>query len=710
MITKSRILSGTALAAGLLVAMPAAAQESSSVEASSTEIVVTAQRREEKLRDVPIAISAATAETLAKAGIANAADLGRVVPGLNFAVQGAFANPTIRGIGTSVTQAGADANVAIYVDGVYQPNQTANLFEFNNIERVEVLKGPQGTLFGRNATGGAIRVITSDPDQDARGRVSAGYGRFNEVQLNAFVNVPLSPTASFNVAALYHRDDGFVRNVTTGNKIARQDSKGFRAKLKLEASDRLSFIIGGSYSDTFNNQPFSNNPVDGNNVARQSGVVFPTGFYQSSVTFDPTIRTKHTTVSLTGKLELDSGTITSISAYQWIKPFLFADIDGSSRFTSHASLAYDEKNFTQELNFASSFDGPFNFVAGAFYYHDDTPLLLTSMSPTSTIRIGTRSRREAISGYAEFTYDIAERLHLTGGIRYSTEDLHAVSTLNGNKLLDKTKRDNAWTPRAVIRYELDDYSNIYGSYSRGFKSGAYNMTSFSPVPVDPEYVDAFEIGYKRAEGGFSINTSAFYYKYKDIQVQIQQNLNGVVSVKLLNAADAEIYGFDLEGSVPVTDAFRLSGGVAYTHARYQSFPGAIITVPIVNAQGVPIGGNTQIAGDASGKDMIRAPDWAANLTAAYKTEVMGGELDMSMTGSYSSGFYWDPANTIKEAPYFLLSAKASWLSPEKTYKLSVWGQNLTDKKYRIYVNNTTTGNSGSPGRPLTFGGSIEVFF
>ena len=576
-------------------------------------------------------------------------------------MQGAFANPTIRGIGTSVTAAGADANVAIYVDGVYQPNQTANLFEFNNIERVEVLKGPQGTLFGRNATGGAIRVITADPDQDARGRLSVGYGRLNEWKVNGFANLPISESVALNVAAMYDKDDGYVRNLTTGNKIARQNAKAVRAKLKLDAGERLSFVVGGSYSDTFNNQPFSTNPVDGNNRARQSGVVFPTGFYESIVSFDPEIRTKNAAASLTGKLDVDAGTFTSITSYQSIKPFLFADIDGSSLFTSHASLAYDQKNFTQELNFASSFDGPLNFVTGVFYYHDDTDLLLTSFAPTFTVFIYNRSKREALSGYAEFTYDLTERLHLTGGIRYSDETVDAFGALNGNTLLDKSAKDKAWTPRAVLRYELDDYSNIYASYSRGFKSGAFNMTSFAQVPVKPEFVDAFEVGYKRAEGGFSINTSAYYYKYKDIQVQIQRNdpVTNVVSVNLVNAADAEIYGFDIEGSVPLSNSFRLSGGVAYTHARYDSFPGAIITSPIVNDQGVPIGGNTQAPGDASGKNMIRAPDWTGNLTATYTTDLMGGGLDLSVTGSYNGHYFWDPGNTVKEDAYFLLSAKAS---------------------------------------------------
>ncbi|NLR73481.1 TonB-dependent receptor [Novosphingobium sp. ERN07] len=709
---KKRLLLSVAFVAVLgapaAFAQEAAAKSNSALDEQG-EIIVTAQRRSERLTDVPIAISAKTGEALNAAGVTSAQNLGLVTPGLNYAVQGAFAQPTIRGIGTSVTGPGADANVSIYVDGVYQPSQTGNLFEFNNIERIEVLKGPQGTLFGRNATGGAISVVTADPGQDISFKAGASYGRFNQVRLDGYVNAPLSENVAANLSVQYGHNTGYVTNVMTNSKVAQAESFAARGKIKFDASETVSFVLAGNYSRTDDNSPFAVRPIDGNNIARQFGVTFPSGFYEVALDQTPSIITKQYGASLTAKIDLDAGTITSISSYQRIEPNLVSDIDNSPLFLATARIPTEEDNFTQELNYSSDFDGPINFIAGAFYYNDKTTTDLF-ITGASTASILTSVKTVAESAYGEINYDLSPELTLTGGLRFSSEEKSARGGIPGLELVNDSTRWNSWTPRAVIRYKLDPASSIYASYSRGFKSGNYNIVFLSPTPVEPETVDAFEIGYKQNRGGVIINTSAFYYKYNQIQVQIQTNSGSGLATILQNAASAEIYGADFEFTLPVSEAFSLQGGAAWTHARYKDFKGAIITRPLRNASGVAIGGNSQGPGDASGKDMIRTPEFTANLSGTYNVPLADGELQLSANGSYNSGFFWDPANVVEEGDYFILNARVSWLSPDKHYRLSVFGENLTDAKYHFYVNNTSTGNSGAPARPWSASAAINVYF
>jgi len=253
-------------------------QTEQGADADSGEIIVTAQRRAERLIDVPISISALSGNALEQAGIRSTEDLTAVIPGLNFATNGAFAQPTVRGIGTTVTSAGNDANVAIYIDGVYQPNQIANFSDLVDLEQVEVLKGPQGTLFGRNATGGAIRVTTKRPSFTPEARLTASYGRFDDVRLTAFGTAPLSDEIAVSFAFLYGDDQGYVRNIGTGNRVADSNAMSIRGKILLQPTDGLEFILTASRTERSANPAFTLGVLDGNsNALRLPGSLQPVG-------------------------------------------------------------------------------------------------------------------------------------------------------------------------------------------------------------------------------------------------------------------------------------------------------------------------------------------------------------------------------------------------------------------------------------------------
>lgn len=711
----------TGVLALALVATGAFAEEDSSplltdMEGAKIEnIVVTAQRREENLQDVPIAITALSAEQLSAAGIDGAAGLSLVTPGLYYAGQGPFAQPTIRGVGTSLAGPSTDANVAIYVDGIYQPNQIANLFDFNNIERIEVLKGPQGTLFGRNATGGAINITTFSPTAEPRADVTLSYGRFNDFKATAYATGGITDTLSANVAVLYRNDDGYVKNVLLNKRMAKIDEKAVRAKLLYRPVDDLSITLTGNYSDSSNNAPYAVEPVNRNNVNVRTNpnLLIPPAIREVALDTDPEATTKSKGISLHVQYDRPWGRFTSITAYQDVEPYLLSDIDNSAAPASTASIPLSQETFTQEFNFASDFDSAVNWIAGLFYYDDTADLDLFSYSGIPRVLVATvfsTITTEAAAAYGEINYDVSDRLRLIGGVRYSYEKKHASGGIPAAPNILNSEEDwSAWTPRASIRYALTPDSNIYFTYSRGFKSGNYNGVALSNTPVDPETVNAYEIGYKLAAPRLSLNASAYYYDYKDIQVQIQTNLGGNVLTLYQNAATAKIYGADLDLTAVLTDRWRAQVGLAYTHARYDKYKDALITTPAVDpVTGLPIGGNVQTAGDASDKEMIRTPELTANVTLTYHRPLQTGALEASVTGAYNSGFFWDPGNRVEQDAYTLVNAQLTWISPQHRYRVSLWGQNLTDETYVIYGNTTGTGDSAAYGRPITYGISVSA--
>ena len=681
--------------------------------ATSSDVIVTAQRREERLKDVPIAIKSVTGKQLAVAGITSSTDLGLVTPGLYFAVQGAFAQPTIRGIGTTVTGGGNDANVSLYIDGVYQPSQTGNLFDLNDVQRIDVLKGPQGTLFGRNATGGAILITTLNPSFNPSADLYASYGSFNELKLGAYLTGGITNDLAGDLSVQYKHDDGYVKNVNTGDEIANARTISIRTKLLFQPTNNLSFVLSANYSDVQDNSPFAVKPLNGV-VQFANLVTIPTNPYDVSLTTDPQIRTESFGGSLQAKYDMDAGTLTSTTSIERVRPFLSVDIDNISRFVDGAILPSLEVTATQELNFASKQMGRFSWVGGFYYYYDDSDAkgdLITFPGFNYPLSEGDlKTNAEAV--YAEGNYDLTDRIRLIAGVRYSNENKDDISFTPGVPGAQHTW--GAWTPRASIRFKIDEFSDLYATYSRGFKSGTfYQASGQAPTPVAPESVDAYEVGYKLARGRFSFDTSAYYYSYSNIQVQIQENINHQLTTITQNAATATIYGLDADLQGRLSENWTIDAGAAYTHARYDQYPNAIVYIPDLQTIGgvtYKLGNVINPALNGNGKNMIRTPEFTGFLTATYTHPLPVGSVEVDGTASYNSGFFWDPGNTVKQNPYTIVNAAISWISPDDKWKLTLWGKNLAEEKYYIYVNNTTTGNAGAIARPLSAGVSVDVKF
>jgi iron complex outermembrane receptor protein len=678
---------------------------------ASGEIVVTAQRRSERLVDVPVSVTAIGGQQLSKAAVNGLFDVTNKVPGVIINRNGGYLQPTIRGIGTNVTGPGADPNVAIYLDGIYQSSQTGNMFDLANVESVEVLKGPQGTLFGRNATGGAILVKTRDPQFTPTGQFTFGYGSYREVRANGYVTGGITDTLAAEGSVYYRHSDGYIKDLLTGEDRGEQRSADIRGKLLWKPTDSLRFVLGAAHTETSDPTGLAFNALGGNSAGRGVDPNTPIATKRGTLSHDlaPEISVKQNSVDLHADLDTGIGTIHSISAYKKENDIIHSDLDASYVSVQYAIYKQFSKDFTQEINLTSKPGGRLSYVVGAFYFDESAGFPYYIVNGIHMLHADLKT--QAYSFYADGTYTLG-KFSIIAGIRYSHEQKHQLWGAGdvGPYTTDASKVFSNVSPRAGLRYALSSHSNVYATYSKGFKSGTYNVSSASTVPVKPEGVDAYEVGFKTSSRGFSLNTSAFYYDYKNIQVTAFDFTKGIST--LLNAAKARIYGGDIDATYQVTPELNVRGAFAYTHARYTSFPGAVIFLPKTD----PVTGAVLNTGnlpeppyDASGNTMIRAPKLTASANIDYRIPVGGGDIDISASPYWTSKINYSFDERIQQPAYFTMDANISW-SPDEHLRVSLWGKNLTNKVYASFRSVSSTRDSIVYAPPRTVGGTLGYSF
>ncbi|WP_158257952.1 TonB-dependent receptor [Sphingopyxis lindanitolerans] len=683
----------------------------------SGDIIVTAQRRQERLTDVPISITAITGDQIAAAGISNSNDIGLITPGLYIPQTGQNVQPTIRGIGTTISAVGADANVALYIDGVYQSAQTSNSFALPDLDRIEVLKGPQGTLFGRNATGGAIVIHTREPSFTPTGSLSLSYGSFNEFMARGYVSGPITDKLAASLSFVSTHDRGYTWNATRNEWNSETDEDTIRWRILWEPTSELKVILTGQYSDRASNLAQSIKPLDGNVNVRGThpDLYLPTDPKIIVINEAPVAKVESKGGSLDVEWNTGGGTLTSTTAYSKDVPYQIFDTDYTSLSNSVQEFTTPSETFTQEFTYASDLSGPINFVVGGFYFDNKAQLIRWSrrqLDGPLTAFLDARTKTTSLAAFGELYVDLTDRLRVIGGIRYTNEkkSIDATGILDGPDTLVTDDKWNSFTPRASILYEITPSTNVYATFSQGFKAGAYNPSFIAGVPVqtdsvDPEKVTAYEIGLKHSDPKLRFGLSAFYYDYSDIQVQILTSIGGVNTTVIQNAADATVYGGDAELSYRVSDVFSLQAGLAYTHGRYDNFEDAVLTEPLPN------GGNRQFVGDASGNKMIRTAPFTTNIGFNFNHPVNDDlSVEVNSVASYNSGFYMDPGNRVKQNAFTLINMSASLVFGDGGYKLGVWARNLLDEGYNIYAAQSTTGDNIAYGRPRSIGVQASARF
>jgi iron complex outermembrane recepter protein len=669
-------------------------------------------------QDVPITVTAITAQAISESGILTTSSLPLLTPGLVITDSRYAIQPYIRGVGTENAVVGEEGSVATYVDGVYIPSLGAASFSFNNIERVEILKGPQGTLFGRNATGGLIQIVTRDPGSTPEFEAGADYGTYNTVSTHLYASTPVAENLAVDLAIYeIHQFDGYGRVVPTAPFVPNpnigrdvnyaRDTSG-RSKLVWtpDNATKVTLALDYDYNTTDLGEArtiFPGSRLEGNLVGL--GNLYDT----SSGTFPSTLNRQYG-VSLHVDHDFDFAKLSSITAYRLNRVDSVLDQDTAPITLVSAYDTEQTKSWQQEFDLHGDV-GRLDWTGGFFFFHDAAEQLpletFSSLVESVNHEQFTKQNADAYALYGQGTYKFDEGTDVTAGIRYNEEYRKIQGT---NYLLSPpypaptanaftAQKANFGSPTARFAVDQDFTEGVMGyfSYDRGFKSGEFNNTNPNQGAVKPETIDAYEVGAKTEflEHRLKLNAAAFYYDYTNIQLTAL-TFNNVV---LTNAAKGKLKGLDFDSDYVPTVAFgrlELTAGLEALTAHYTSFPGGVGFEP------APGGGNTTITGaDFSGNEMIRAPNWTLSATANYGFPIGPGSGDLNVALNHNSGFYWDPDNRLHQNAYDVLNAQFSYTTPDTHWKFKVGGANLLNKLYLAQVSSSASGDIVSAAPPRT---------
>ncbi len=751
------IVSAAAISfAAALSAGPAAAQTASGADDSAessgglSEIVVTAQRRAENQQDVPIAVSAISSDTLANGGVNSTNNISQVVPSVTFTRSGTSGLFFVRGVGTTNASGGEEGANAFYVDGVYIADLAQTISNFNNIERIEVLKGPQGTLFGRNATGGLVHIITRDPGDELTVKAKLGYASYNTPSAQAYIGGPLSDKIGLDLAFTgmkQHKGWGF--NPVTNRDVRKGWYWGLRSKLVFKPSDLWKISLAGDYNKASDDFAIAWRLEDG--TIGSAGQVGPGG--QDTTINDPAFSNQQNGgVSMTVEGDLGIGTLTSISAYRNSKIYSEIDVDAARVGLIRIAPRSGTKSYQQELRLASNGDGPFKWQIGGNYLRvvNTIEQLQRGLAFAAGGLLGQNIAGTVVtnsySGFGEGTYSITPTTHITVGARYTKENrrIDATNTpilLNGTALapsLPPTPRLSygEWTYRASIRQELSDDINVYASVNRGFKAGLYTLQSPTNPPVQPQFIMAYEVGLKSELLDRRLRLNLAYFHYDIDNLQIRSAAGTLGAAVLLNAAQVKVDGIEAEFEAAPTDNLRLFGGFTWLDSRYSQFggPNATTQAPIVyqsaNSSPDPLqrtrcvangtanpgvvgvgpftGGTTTCFGDVSGLRTALAPKLALSLGANLKIPLEGdSEIRLNAVYNYNDGYVFEPDNVFKQPSYSLVNASIEYRH-NANLAVEVWGNNLADTVYYAQKITSATGTAATQAAPRTFGISVKL--
>jgi len=700
-----------------------ASQSSAAIE----DIVVTAERRAANVQAVPMAISAFNAKSLATANVTEMSDLTKIAPGLNFTASTYAYQPTIRGVGSRGTGGGDESNVAVYIDGVYQPDQYTLNFDLDHVERVEVLKGPQGTLFGRNATGGAINVISSAPSFTPVGDFSATYGRFAYKRVSGRYSGPISDVLAYAVSGSVMKENGYLDNIALNQTYGGRKYANARGSLLFKPSSNFSVEVTAVYDHRDDYNAVASNAFMGIARARSNvpGILVASEPYEVSETFNPYTKVKHLEYSLHAKWDVGPFSIGYVGSLAHNSLGLTFDNDLVAADLNSVLAFYHTNTTIHDLQFTSNDAGRFKWIVGLNYFHSAVTLDLTSKSVnfnalngiagtgstvigSSVAHLFTDQKADSYSGYAEGTYELLDHLFITGGARYTDEkhQIYGISYSPASLTGSNQATFKNTTLHASARYDFGR-TNVYASFSQGFKSGLFNGTTVSVLPeaVKPEKINSYEVGIKSdISSNLRANIALFHYDYTDLQVQASLNSS---LIQLINAAKAKISGLDADLTFRPTSSLTLRSGVSLLDDKYTSFPGASATIP--NTTTNPPNGGIAVIQDASGNKLIRTPDWTASFAADWTRPFAGGRITLSGNVFATGKYYWDVLNIYSQKSYATVSAGLSWDSLRGIH-IKVSGDNLTNHAVATYVLPSTSGTSAVYTRPRFVSGTVGFDF
>lgn len=717
------------------------------------EIVVTAQRRSESVQDAAVAITAISGDTLTARGISDVLSLGSSVPNVQFGQAQAQARLAIRGIGLDTSAPGAEARVAYTLDGVYVSRPSAVMATFFDIDRIEVLRGPQGTLYGRNAIAGNINVLTRDPTDVFRGYAQAMVGNYNTVMLEGGVGGPIAPGIAFRIAGQTQDRSGYGRNITTGKDINDLMTRAVRAKLKIEPSAALTINLSGDYF-------YENDAQGGYNYVRECsaglpvcqsvgprfGGVLATDARDTAADFGPTLRRE--IFGFAGTVDWDIGEktrITSVTGYRNADVVNSYDQDYTALELANYTGSDQSWTFSQEFRFSHR-AGAAEIVLGAYYFHETDDGLITVPvdgrgfgRPAGLLQgfySGGRIKTDATALFGQVNYALNDQLTIEIGARYSWETKRKfdeiyqfdlvrpydpanpaiparpstafcpagvaaglISATDGCFIAFDRSVDRAFSPKATLRFQPSSDVTAYLTYARGFKSGGFALTSVQRA-FSPETVTDIEGGIKVEwfDRKLRTNIAAFHYDYANIQAQ---RISGSI-IEVDNASSAKVYGVELELIALPAPGLQLDVNAGYLHARY----GDYITRDPFTAATVNLRGN----------HLYGSPPYTIDAGIQYVFDTDLGEFTLRGAGHFMGKTHFSQFNepSAAQEAYATFDLMLNFESPNRAVYGGLFVKNIGDRDVYVALSrNSAPQGSNTQGilqAPRTYGARLGYRF
>ena len=723
------------LAAALVAALPAMAQQAPADDGKLETVTITATKRVQPLQSTPIAISVISGSVLEESNLNSLASITAQTPTVNFRTNASNKDSAlfIRGVGTISTSPGVEPTVSTVLDGVVTARPGQATLDLVEVERIEILRGPQGTLFGKNASAGVINIVTKAPGKDTEGYLDLSYFQGNERRVRAGLSGELAPgLARASIAVMAGKFDGNVTNVFNNTTVNGYDRKGIRARIDVTPSSALKFTVIADHTKSDDTPP-TGVPYDTNVITYPTGVVTANPLYAAAIApvvpspsnrkinSDLNTRVSDTNEGLSAQIDytVAGHQITSISAWRkWVNT-QFQDQDRQPDATrnfvrSHDRGDLDFSQISQELRIASTESGRFvDYVAGVFYIegkNDEQYRRDVTRCPSSTAaalpsgivpctaattlldngiaNYGVRSK--SFSAFGEGTLNFSPSLRVIAGLRYTTDDLSyyhgRVATNTGVPGVGATRAtvngsttESALSGRVGPQWQINKDLMAYATYAKGYKGPAYNVFfNMSPTQdnvLAPETSNSYEAGMKMQllDQRLRLNVAAFQTDYDGYQANVPDLVNGTIVTRLINAGKVQTKGVEADLAARVTPQFTVSGGVAHTLARVKSFL-------------CPTGAAASC--DINGKPLPFAPDWKASIRAKY-TMPVGARMamDFGADANWQSRTNFDlsqqpnsfqPSYAIFNATVGLADSKAGW-------RAAILVKNLADKSYATFV-------------------------
>ena len=669
------------------------------------EVVVTARKREETVLDAPLSITALGAGQIEERKLRGLTDLAVSMPNVALDEVGTLrgiSNFSIRGLGVNSSIPSIDPTVGIFVDGVYLGINSGAALDMFGLESIQVLRGPQGILFGRNVTGGAILVNTRKPGDEFEARVRAALDGGGDGGLNRYLmgslSGPVSDSLSLGITAYYNDDDGWFENKLTGNDFGALEHVMVRPALVWSPADGVELVLRYEYSESEGDGSPSQAHTNGLGIDG-SPANFDRDSHDFSIDEEGFLDGETHFVSAELNLKVgENGVITNIFGYRNSESAGLSDIDAQPISLFHGSATMDAEQVSNELRYNGVFAGRINVTTGVFYFENDVVyherrnllgLLTPDGSPFLTQDGGGEYEVETTGVFAAVDYDLNDLLTFSAGLRYTSEEKDAAivslirnlnspcSVLEGTCAFDFVDDEewDSWSPKIGVTYHLTDGARVYAHWTRGFRSGGYNLrntaldtVNLGPGPFDEETVDNYEIGFKYSFRQGYLSGALFLNEIDNMQreVNLDDPISGVVQV-VKNTADAEILGVELDGTYNLTDNLQATGSVGWLDSEYKKVR-------------FDLNGDGMIDGRDKDLEPPRAAKWTWSLGLRHRLQVGDrGHIASRLRYSYRDKSFFTDNNLGYILSQKILDAGLDFHTADGRWILSIYGKNLLDE-------------------------------